>query len=115
MAAAIRAAREWGDARAIPALERLVATSPHEFAVRAAREALLALQGGKSRSAEARQLRDDLEALRDENRQLRAHLEVLEASLDGRRTNNRSGRRATGRSARRAGSDGLAEVISAPA
>jgi aminopeptidase N len=110
MAAAIRAAREWGDPRAIPALERVVATAPHESAVRAAREAIVALRGGESRSAEARQLRGDLEALREENRQLRGRLEALEARLDGHRMDSR----ATNRTSRRTGSNRVASATTAP-
>jgi aminopeptidase N len=110
VAAAIRALREWGDPRAIPALERVVTTSPEERAVRIAREAVQALRRGENRSAETRQLRGDLEALHEENRQLRARLDALEARLHGS-ANGRatSPRRSGSRKSGPADADGSAE------
>ncbi|HLY32637.1 MAG TPA: M1 family aminopeptidase, partial [Ktedonobacterales bacterium] len=62
---AISAVAAWGDARAIPALERLVASNPDERVTRAARQAIRRLQRGDSASVETRRLRDDLDSLRD--------------------------------------------------
>jgi aminopeptidase N len=83
--AAAGALRAWGDARAIHALERVVSSNPDERIVRAARESSLALRRGATRSAEARQLRGDLDALREENRTLRTRLDALESRLNGQR------------------------------
>lgn len=85
MMAAIGALRAWGDPRAIPALQRVVAGCPDERPVRLAREAILALRRGETATDEARRLRGDLDALQEENRQLQQRLEALEALVaDGR-------------------------------
>ncbi|HEX8996508.1 MAG TPA: M1 family aminopeptidase [Ktedonobacterales bacterium] len=76
---ACAAAAAWGDVRARPALERLVASSPDERAVRTAREAIAAIQRGDSARDETRQLRTDLDTLREDNRKLRERLDALEA------------------------------------
>ena len=79
MLQACGAASAWGDARALPALQRLVASSPDERAVRTAREAIAAIQRGDTPRDEARQLRADLDTLREDNRKLRERLDALEA------------------------------------
>jgi aminopeptidase N len=73
------AAAAWGDARNLPALQRVVAESPDERAVRTAREAIAAIQRGDAPRDEARQLRADLDKLREDNRKLRERLDTLEA------------------------------------
>jgi aminopeptidase N len=77
--AAIAALAAWGDQRAIPALRRLVDRSPEERAVRGARMAIRTLQQGRVAGDETRQLRKDLEELRQRNRELSGRLEALEA------------------------------------
>ncbi|HEX6817933.1 MAG TPA: M1 family aminopeptidase [Ktedonobacterales bacterium] len=73
---------EWGDARAIPALQRVVEHSPDQRPVRVAREAILKVQKGHTPGEETRTLRTDLNELRDENRKLRDKLDGLEARLE---------------------------------
>ncbi len=77
------AAAAWGDARALPALQRLVTSSPDESIVRTAREAIAAIQRGDAPRDEARQLRADLDTLREDNRKLRERLDALEAQTGG--------------------------------
>lgn len=77
--AAIEALAAWGEQRAIPALRRVVDRSPDERLVRRARIAIRTLQQGRTASEETRQLRSDLEELRQQNRQLRDRLDALEA------------------------------------
>jgi aminopeptidase N len=80
---AIGALGEWGDMRAIPALERFITSAADERGVRAARRAILRLQRGRRAGDETRKLRSDLEHVREENRKLRARLEALETRLNG--------------------------------
>ncbi len=68
----------WGDARAIPALQRLASSSPDERTVRMARVAIRAIQSGDARE-ETHLLRTDLDTLREDNRKLRERLDALEA------------------------------------
>ena len=77
--AACGAAAAWGDARALPALQQLVASSPDERIVRTGREAIATIQKGDSAAEETRQLRTDLDTLREDNRKLRERLDALEA------------------------------------
>jgi aminopeptidase N len=100
--AAIMAAQAWGDARVIPALERVIATNPDERPVRFARVAQAAIRRGATPDARARQLRSDLDGLREENRQLRARLEALEARA-GEGANGRAAAPAKPAAARRNG------------
>ena len=79
---AIAALAEWGDTRAIEPLERLVGRAVDERTVRRAREAALKLRRGRSSSEEARQLRNDLDSLREENRKLVDRLQALEARVN---------------------------------
>ncbi len=88
---AILGLREWGDPRAIPAIERVISTSPDEHTVRTARQVVLRLKKGRHGGQEAQKLRSDLEEVREENRKLRARLEALEArmgSADGANATN---------------------------
>jgi aminopeptidase N len=75
----VAALGEWGDARAVPALEQLAASAPDEHMVRPAREAVRRIRQGRTPSEEARTLRNDLDSLREENRKLRERLDGLEA------------------------------------
>jgi HEAT repeat protein len=79
----IGALAAWGDQRAIPALRRLVDRSPDERVVRGARTAIRTLQQGRAAGDETRQLRKDLEELRQRNRELTGRLEALEAQSSG--------------------------------
>jgi aminopeptidase N len=72
-----------GDSRAIPAIERYVAGNLDGGAVRAAREALAAIRRGQTRDQESRQLRTDVDELREEGRKLRERLALLEARSVG--------------------------------
>lgn len=77
--AVVSALAEWGDARAIPALQRVISTTTDERLLRGARVAVARLQRGRSSDEETRKLRTDLDEVREENRELRGRLEVLEA------------------------------------
>jgi aminopeptidase N len=105
--AAAGAAQTWGDARAIPALERVVAISPDERQVRVSRVALAVIRRGATPAAEVRQVRTDLDALREEHRQLRARLESLEARGGG---NGRAAAPAKSASPRRNGTGKASET-----
>jgi aminopeptidase N len=80
---AIAALGDWGDARAIPALERLISTTTEDRVVRMCRQVILRIQRGRSREEETRTLRSDLERARQETRALSERLEALEARLNG--------------------------------
>ncbi len=92
---ATRALIPWGDMRAIPALERLVAETPDERVARVGRSCIAALEKGDTVRDETRKLREDLDTLREENRKLRERLDALEAgaapSRDGKTSQNGSG------------------------
>jgi len=85
---ACSAAGAWGDTRALPALERLVADSPEQRFVRLAREAIAAIQRGDSAQEETRQLRADLDTLREDNRKLRERFDALEAQTGASASHN---------------------------
>jgi HEAT repeat protein len=80
---AISALGDWGDARAIPALERVISTTTEDRVVRTCRQVILRIQRGRSAREEARTLRNDLEQAREATRTLRERLEALEARLNG--------------------------------
>ena len=61
----------WGDARALPPLRLLLGRVVDERIVRSAREAIRLLERGETREQETRQLRNDVDELREQNRQLR--------------------------------------------
>ncbi len=82
--AAIGALAAWNDQRGIAPLERLAARSVDERIVRNAREAIRALQKGRSNGEETRKLRSDLDETREENRKLRDRLAAIEARLDSK-------------------------------
>jgi aminopeptidase N len=85
---AIGALGEWSDARAIPALQRVISTTTEDRVVRMCRQVILRIQRGHSAREEARTLRTDLEQVREANRTLRERLEALEARLNGDDTAN---------------------------
>jgi aminopeptidase N len=78
---AILALRQWADTRGIGPLRHIVGVHPDERIVRAAREAILSLESGGAPEQGARQLRNDVDELRDENRQLRERLQSMELRL----------------------------------
>ncbi len=80
---AIGALGDWSDARAIPALERVISTTTEDRVVRMCRQVILRIQRGRSAREEARTLRSDLEQAREATRTLRERLEALEARLNG--------------------------------
>jgi aminopeptidase N len=80
---AIGALGEWGDARAVPALERLISTTTEDRVVRMCRQIILRIQRGRSGEEETRTLRSDLEQAREATRTLRERLEALEARFNG--------------------------------
>ncbi len=80
---AIAALGDWSDARAIPALERVISTTTEDRVVRMCRQVILRIQRGRSGEEEARRLRGDLEQAREATRTLRERLEALEARLNG--------------------------------
>jgi len=113
---AIQGLREWGDPRAIPALERLMAATPDERAVRLARQTILRLKRGRHAGQEAQKLRGDLEEMREENRKLRARLEALEARLgspDGAAATNGAVSAPRRRARRNGAASGAASTASA--
>ncbi len=67
------------DPKAIPALERLVDRELDGRVKRRGREAILKIRAGREASSEFKRLRDDVDKLREENRQLKERLEKLEA------------------------------------
>ena len=84
--AASAALAEWSDTRAIEPLERLVARSVDERAVRRAREALRQIRSGSRSGETSRQLRSDVDELRESNRKLQARIESLESQISKGRT-----------------------------
>lgn len=81
---------EWGEARAIPAIEVLAARATDESVVRVARTAIQRLRRGTTASDETRRLRHDLDELREENRKLRERLDAIEARNDSGNGNHAS-------------------------
>jgi HEAT repeat protein len=78
---AIRALQTLGDEKAVPGLQRRVETAIEGREVRLSREALLSIRESKGRDDEVKKLREDLEKLSTENRELRDRLESLEQRL----------------------------------
>ncbi len=79
------AARALGAMRESSALDALDQMASHELdgtLVRAARWAAKDIREGKKPADEVRQLRNDFDAMKEENRKLRERLETLEARLD---------------------------------
>jgi aminopeptidase N len=84
VANAVPALGLWVDTRALPPLRRLLGRSVDERIVRATREAIRLLERGETREQETRQLRNDVDELREQNRKLREEMQHLEAQLTGR-------------------------------
>lgn len=76
--AAARALGTIGDARALPGLEHVRRRDPDSRVVRFAREASAAIRAGRSGATELSALRNDVDRLQHENRNLRDRLETLE-------------------------------------
>jgi aminopeptidase N len=79
--AALDALEDFGDERAIPAVQGLAERALDTWVVRSARETLAALRRGRSRDEAARRLRSDLDELREESRKLREQIAALDARL----------------------------------
>ncbi len=75
----IPALKDIGSESAIPALERLAARHLDGRVVRACRVAIRDIRAGTSRDSEVASLRDRLEAIEQQNRELRDRLAALEA------------------------------------
>ncbi|MFN2450598.1 MAG: M1 family aminopeptidase [Candidatus Baltobacteraceae bacterium] len=75
--AAIRALEELGDARALPALQRVVRNAFDGRIRRDAAEAALRVREAQKTPAQVTGLRTDLDALREEQRQLQEKIEAL--------------------------------------
>ncbi|HEX2910885.1 MAG TPA: M1 family aminopeptidase [Chloroflexia bacterium] len=79
--AAIGAAQTLGDAALVPYLQRKVAAGEDGREVRRSREAMAAIREGASQNEEVKKLREDLDKVLIENRELRDRLESLEHRL----------------------------------
>ena len=84
VANAVSALSLWGDARALPPLRRLLGQTVDERVVRGTREAIRLLERGETREQETRQLRNDVDELREQNRHLREEMQRLEVQLTSR-------------------------------
>jgi aminopeptidase N len=74
----------WGDTRALAPLRRLLSQAVDERVVRGTREAIRLLERGETRERETRQLRNDVDELREQNRRLQEEMQRLEAQLTTR-------------------------------
>jgi aminopeptidase N len=79
--AAIGAAEKLGDPELIPLLQRKVDLGEDGREVRRSREAIIAIREHTDQNEEVKKLRDDLDKLQTENRELRDRLESLEERL----------------------------------
>ena len=79
--AAIGAAEKLGDPELIPLLQRKVDLGEDGREVRRSREAISAIREHTEQNEEVKKLRDDLDKLQTENRELRDRLESLEERL----------------------------------
>ena len=77
--AAVAALGELGDDRAVPAIERLAARELDGRVIRRSRETVAALREGRSKGEEVKKLRDEVDSLREEQRDLKDRLEKIEA------------------------------------
>ncbi len=73
------------DPKAIPALERLIDRELDGRVKRRARESIIKLRVGREASDQFQRLREDVDKLREENRQLKERLEKVEALQDEKR------------------------------
>ena len=75
---AIAALQNLGETRAVGALQRRVQSALDGREVRRSREAIAAILDGKDKNEEVKKLREDLDKILNENRELRDRLESLE-------------------------------------
>ena len=80
---AIGALEELKDAKAISALDRAVQSDLDGRVQRRAREAISSIRRGANTTDEVKRLRDDLEKVQKENRELRDRLDKIEARFNG--------------------------------
>jgi aminopeptidase N len=78
---AVLALQDMGDAKAVPHLEAIAARDLDGRIVRRAREAARDLREGRQRGEEVRGLREDLDKLQQDNRDLRDRLDRLETRV----------------------------------
>jgi aminopeptidase N len=71
-----------GDSSALGALDQMAGSELGGGLVRAARQAARTIRAGKKPADEVRQLRNDFDSIKEENRKLRERLETLEARLN---------------------------------
>jgi aminopeptidase N len=81
-ATAARALAKMRETSALGALDQMASRELDGMLIRAARLAAKTIREGKGPGDEARQLRTDLDEVREENRKLRERLETLEARLE---------------------------------
>ncbi len=79
---AARALAAMRETSALDALDQMASRELDGIFVRAARQAAQTIRQGKGPSDEVRQLRNDFDAIKEENRKLRERLETLEARLN---------------------------------
>ena len=75
---AIAALQNLGETRAVGALQRRIQSALDGREVRRSREAIAAIMDGKDKNEEVKKLREDLDKVVNENRELRDRLESLE-------------------------------------
>lgn len=78
---ATRALQEFGDTRAIPALERAASHETEAVLRRIMLQAARKLRGSDKTDEQLKQLREDLDQVREENRKLKEQLNSLEAKI----------------------------------
>ena len=79
---AARALGSMGESSALGALDQMANRELDGIFIRAARQAARTIREGKKPADEVRQLRNEFDTIKEENRKLRARLETLEARLD---------------------------------
>jgi len=79
--AAIRAVQTLGETKPIAKLQRIAETSIEGREIRVSREAIMSLREGAAKDEEVKKLREDLDKLQTENRDLRERLETIEQKL----------------------------------
>ena len=86
--AALGALEAFGDPRAIHPIERYIAGTVNSRGIRVARQALQSIRRGTTRDEDARNLRTEVDEVREESRRLRERLAALEAQTAGGRGDN---------------------------
>ncbi len=77
----INAVKTLGDHRPIPRLHRIINTSMEGCEIRLSREAIAGIRDNASKNDEVKRLREDLDKLQTENRELKERLESLEQKV----------------------------------